>query len=278
MSEHTIRYIQSENLQIAASCEAQSGKITPVYLPSSVLLYAQTGTLHVRIDGMTHSITKGGFAVLRKYTEAELFKSWKESEGMAKTYGFGLTNAFIEKVIGRMKLPARIEQMPHKLVTVPATQALQKLMRDIIAHVDRNKEMDGSLAEEKTLEALRALVSSRPDLHSMLYEFSLNERADMEKLMLHNFLLRIPLKTLAEQSGRSLSTFHREFKAIFKDTPHRWILKQRLYFAQNLMKTQQLKASKVYMESGFEDLAHFSRAFKKQFHSTPTQYYNAHCR
>lgn len=80
-----------------------------------------------------------------------------------------------------------------------------------------------------------ALAEADKNLLQIFKEFSNNKRASIEKLVKHNFLYNIPLVTLVKQSGRSLSTFNREFKSIFNNTPHRWIIKERLYYAKKLM-------------------------------------------
>ncbi|MBW1294454.1 helix-turn-helix domain-containing protein [Aquimarina litoralis] len=274
MKDYTMKYIQSGDLIIAVSCEATSNKITEVYSPSTLLLYTQIGTLHVQIGDKKFDIRKGQFALLRKYTEAKLYKTLDEEMGFAKTYGFGLTNDFIERVIHEIALP-KIKSTTEAFFDVPNTQKLNSLMLSLIEYIDNGEEIDIDTIESKTLEALRAIAEANTDLLKIFKEFSNNERVSIEKIMKHNFLYNIPLETIAKQSGRSLSTFHREFKTIFNETPHRWIMKQRLYHARNLMKVERMKPSNVYLESGFEDLAHFSKSFKKQFNITPSEFYNS---
>ena len=89
--------------------------------------------------------------------------------------------------------------------------------------------------------------------------------------MRHNFQYNFSLKDFAEMSGRSLSTFNREFRALFNEPPHRWIMKQRLNKARELLVLTEKRPSEIYLELGFEDLAHFSRSFKKEFGKTPTE-------
>ncbi len=274
MEEHRIKYIQSGDLQIAASCVTNCDRITEAYYPSSILLFTQTGTLHLETGGKQYEIPKGKFALLRKYTEAKLHKSWTQEEGLAKTYGFGLTNEFIRKVIGKIELP-KSKGINQSFFEIPRTEKLNNLMQSLIVHIDEKESIDIDTIEEKTLQALRALAEADENILQIFKEFSINERASIEKLVKHNFLYNIPLATLAKQSGRSLSTFNREFKTIFNDTPHRWIMKERLYYAKNLMEAEYSKPSKVYLESGFEDLAHFSKAFKKQFSITPSDFFKS---
>jgi AraC-like DNA-binding protein len=79
------------------------------------------------------------------------------------------------------------------------------------------------------------------------------------------------LERFAYLTGRSLSTFQRDFAKIFRETPSRWLLQKRLKEAYYLIKEKGMKSSDIYLDLGFEDLSHFSYVFKKQFGLTATE-------
>jgi AraC-like DNA-binding protein len=58
---------------------------------------------------------------------------------------------------------------------------------------------------------------------------------------------------------------------LFNETPSRWLVKKRLEEAHFLITQKNKKPSDIYLELGFEDLSHFSFAFRKQYGQTPTQ-------
>jgi AraC-like DNA-binding protein len=89
--------------------------------------------------------------------------------------------------------------------------------------------------------------------------------------MNRNFRFNISLERFAFLTGRSLSSFKRDFYNIFHDTPRNWLRKKRLHEAHFQLSKNNLKTSEVYLEVGFEDLSHFSFAFKKQFGYTPSE-------
>ncbi len=275
MELHNIRFIKSNDLQIAASCEANSNDITEVYYPSTILLYAEVGHINVKINQELFKVNSGEFALLRKYTQCSMFKTWEPQDEFAQTYAFVLTNEFIKKVIHKIEIPKDTKPISERFVSVPNTSLMQGLMQSIIAYLDDGKDVDPQIIELKTLEALHALAKADPRLLGVFKEFAISERADIEQLMNYNYLYNIPLEELAVQSGRSLSTFNREFRSLFNDTPHRWIKKKRLQFARNMMVTKNMRPSEVYLESGFEDLAHFSKSFKNFFNVTPSQFYKS---
>nr|WP_236050136.1 AraC family transcriptional regulator [Hymenobacter negativus] len=80
----------------------------------------------------------------------------------------------------------------------------------------------------------------------------------------------VPLTQFAKLTGRSLSTFERDFAKIFSITPEKWLQNQRLQQAHFLVIQQKKRPSDIYLELGFETLSHFSYAFKKKFGQTPT--------
>jgi AraC-like DNA-binding protein len=275
MESHKIKFINSNELQVAASCEASSIEITEVYFPSTLLFFAQVGQINVKHNQELLTVGRGQFGLLRKYTQSEMFKSWSQDDGQAKTYPFVLTNDFIKRVIHNIEMPKDITPVDERFINLQPTALLQGLMNSLIAYIDEGIDLEPQTMELKTLEALHALIKADPRLYGVFKEFAISERADLEQLMNHNFRFNIPLDDLAKQSGRSLSTFNREFKALFNDTPHKWIKKKRLQFARNMMVTKNKRPSEVYLEAGFEDLAHFSKSFKSFFNITPSQFYQS---
>lgn len=78
------------------------------------------------------------------------------------------------------------------------------------------------------------------------------------------------MERFAYLTGRSLSAFKRDFAAIFSDTPGRWLVQRRLQEAHFLIEKKGQKPSDIYLDLGFEDLSHFSFAFKKRFGKSPS--------
>ena len=86
-----------------------------------------------------------------------------------------------------------------------------------------------------------------------------------------NFHFKVELNRFAYLTGRSLATFKRDFEKLFHITPSRWLLQKRLQEAYYQIKEKGKAPSDVYMDLGFEDLSHFSFAFKKQYGLAPSK-------
>lgn len=56
-----------------------------------------------------------------------------------------------------------------------------------------------------------------------------------------------------------------DFQKIFVQSPEKWLLQKRLEEAHYLIMQKQQNPGSVYLEVGFENLSHFSVAFKNHF-------------
>jgi AraC-like DNA-binding protein len=79
-----------------------------------------------------------------------------------------------------------------------------------------------------------------------------------------------PLLEFSYLTGRSIATFNRDFRKAFRFPPQKWLTVKRLEHAHYLLSEKKQKPVDVYYEAGFENLSHFSFAFKKHFGYAPT--------
>jgi AraC-like DNA-binding protein len=93
---------------------------------------------------------------------------------------------------------------------------------------------------------------------------------NLVEFMEANFLFNLPLATFSYLTGRSLTTFKRDFRKAFQLSPQRWLTQKRLALAHYQLAEKSRKPVELYLEVGFENLAHFSFAFKKQFGYPPS--------
>ena len=82
----------------------------------------------------------------------------------------------------------------------------------------------------------------------------------------------LTLEELSYMCGLSLSSFKRNFKAIYNDSPAKYIKDQRLDKASELLRNIELSISEIAYKCAFNDLAHFSKSFRSRFNCTPKEY------
>lgn len=270
--ENNYKILECEGVQIAAYLEARSEEEHPIYFPVNVLFYVKKGKQHFRIDNELLTISKNQFCLLRKHTKGSAFKSWNKSEEFAIVYAFILQDQFIREALNEFQFDQSHYPISDKVIFLPKNKILMGLFDTIVSYLTDNEELDKNLVRLKTKEAILGILKFHPEYYSIFTQLATHSKADLKEFMEFNYMINISLKTIAESTGRSLSTFNREFKTIFNETPHRWILKRRLQEAKKLLLTTEKRPSDFYMDLGFEDLAHFSRTFKKEFGKPPREF------
>lgn len=148
---------------------------------------------------------------------------------------------------------------------------LESFFTSLLPYFELQDELATNLAEIKIQECLTILNELSPQARMLLSDFQEAGKADLADYMEQNFMYNLPLEKFSSLTGRSLTTFKKDFKTIFQTTPGKWLLEKRLELAHFQLSTQKRKPSEVYLDAGFENLSHFSFTFKKKFGYSPAK-------
>lgn len=165
--------------------------------------------------------------------------------------------------------------LPQKLKTpafidVSEVTHLKYFMESLLQYQDLLENKSPELALLKQKEALILLFGHDQSLKNILYDISDPYKINIESFMMKNYHFNVKLDRFAYLTGRSLATFKRDFEKAFNTTPRKWLLEKRLQEAHYLLEKGK-KATDIYLDLGFEDLSHFSFAFKKQYGLPPSR-------
>ena len=147
---------------------------------------------------------------------------------------------------------------------------LESCLASLIPYFDVRGEFPESIATLKITEAITILREIDKTVDSVLANFDEPGKVDLIDFMQRNFMFNMPMEKLGYLTGRSLSTFNRDFRKIFNVTPQKWLTEKRLELAYYQLAEKKKRPTEVYLEVGFEDLSHFSFAFKKKYGIAPT--------
>lgn len=147
---------------------------------------------------------------------------------------------------------------------------LNGLFSSLEQYFDAQQYPSKMLMEAKMEEAVFMLLQLHPELTRTLFDFTETWKIDLKEFMDKNYKCDLTIEQFAHYSGRSLSSFKKDFAQIFHLTPSRWIVRRRLEEAHHLIEKFGKKPSEVYWEVGFKNLSHFSTAFKKEYGVSPS--------
>jgi len=159
-------------------------------------------------------------------------------------------------------------------IRVSSDIALEVFFQSMMTYFSGVERPSEALLRLKLKELILGILVSKKNPKLSVYFNSIgnNEAPSVSEIMESNFRYNLSLENFAELCHRSLSSFKRDFQKLYNASPGKWLVNKRLDYSTVLLKNNQLNISQIVFESGFEDLSHFSRAFKSKFGVSPTQY------
>ena len=187
---------------------------------------------------------------------------------------FFMTDEFICEVFRTVEVHVKDVAPLSPLAKVHTTPAIDAFMNSMLPHFRNERAMDPKLVDLKLRELLLN-IAGEPRNAAFVASFQAmmrNRGLDrMRRIMEDNYTYNLSLEAYARMCGRSLSAFKRDFQQLFNAPPGRWLREQRLRRAKLLLSAGDLQVSEVAFQCGFENLSHFSKAFKEEFGHSPTE-------
>lgn len=242
------------------------------FMSEHFFLYLEKGKI-TGYDGHRRYMLRAGEGCLVR--KNSLVKYHKEKDGGE----FGkvvivFDEAFLKLFLERHASAERPSHAKEAFAGFGKNALVDNFIRSLQPYYKGSGKIDETFADVKREELLLVLLKISPALGSVFFDFGPPEKIDLEAFMNRNYQFNVSIERFAYLTGRSLSAFKRDFKSIFNDTPNRWLIEKRLREAYFLIDKKQKRPGEIYVELGFEDLSHFSFAFKKKFGFAPTELIN----
>lgn len=180
---------------------------------------------------------------------------------------------FDEQVIVDYLKKAKKERISSSAVHVACLMADKDKRLDTFFKTIQLDIDDPSYLETKLHELLHLIVSigNRESIHQLLSSKVMSTKRNLQRLLESDKVLHLSVSDLAHLSGRSLSTFNRDFKSLYTTTPQKWLREKRLVRANTLLETGALSVTDAALEVGYDNVSNFIRVFKLKYGKTPSQ-------
>lgn len=241
------------------------------FIAEHTFVYVIKGIMNFYDGNKLTTLKSGDCAIGRKNSLARFNKEQVNNE-LEKVFVF-FDEPFLKNFQERYKPKSTKFGSDETIIQVEKNDLLPNFIQSLSPYYDHAVIKEPFTAVKRE-ELLLILLQKQPELASVLFDFGIPQKINLAEFMNKNFKFNVNVERFAFLTGRSLSAFKRDFKAIFNDTPTHWLVKKRLQEAYFLIGRKKQKPSDIYLELGFETLSHFSYAFKKQFGLTPTELAN----
>lgn len=188
-----------------------------------------------------------------------------------------LTSAQLAQIIARLhalyalELPAQrgiSDPTPHIVVTANET-----LARFFLALADHLSQPETIIEQMRLMELIYLLLSrSDSTIGARLRTVTVHGKDDFEQIVRSHILNDISLEELAVKCNRSVTSFKKDFRALFREPPHRWLTRQRLLHARTALRSTDHSVSQIAGDCRFSTPSHFIKQFKKEYGVTPAHY------
>src|SRR5688572_13242679 len=285
-------------LKILPQLFYQDSKFTKVLVDGlSCIIHKQLSEPVLQKEGYvsTHAITLVLKGVLRAETDEGVAKQVNENEmiflpkgiytisdilpknGVFEAVVFFFDEELIATFINSTNLKLKKDK-PVAPIIFNYTSEIRVFTESLLAIYTKKEFSARKLTNTKLLELLHIISVSRQNdclLHA-LSTLHNRERKSLKEFMNSNFSKPLSISDYAYLTGRSLSSFRRDFISQFRISPKQWLIEKRLEKARSLLSNHHTTISQIALESGYEDTSHFIKVFHKKYGISPKQFLLQH--
>jgi AraC-like DNA-binding protein len=241
-----------------------------IFTEEHLLVFVTKGDGVIQFGDTYHTVSKDQLLLLRRNMLVH-YHSFDAAHPM-ELLVFYMRDEIVTEFIRITKTTPDTSADPVSITVNNVTEKLHTYLESVIIHFRENSKMAAQLIRIKLFELLFHLPDTERQMLFRLAKNKQTERPDITTTVEGNIMNNIPLRELAALSGRSLSSFKRDFQATYNMPPSQWIRQRRLEKARELVTHTSMSVTDICYTLGFEHIAHFSRLFKAHFGVAPTQY------
>lgn len=240
------------------------------YLASHALVLVLKGALQIETpEGELTLVKKNQIILIPKglYMISDIIPKNESFEAIV----FFFDEEIIDEFLSNFEMYVT-ENVPKTLI-LDYTQNL-RLFTDTLLTLYRNKNQH-QFTKPKLLELLYLISVSEKGEQFIAKLQCLKKRAkkDIKTFMSDNFDKPLDIEDYAYLTGRSISTFRRDFKSKFEISPKKWLIEKRLEKAAELFKGKNDSVTSIALQVGYENTSHFIKAFQKKYKISPKQFH-----
>lgn len=240
-----------------------------------MLVYVISGELDVLCQNKRrHCLHRGQAYLIRKNFKAHKIEYPSKDGTPFKGLFLQLKAPMLKKSMTEFNLGKKpsdkIYSSKSPYVLLPEHPLFIAMFKSLEEYFDLNSYPSEALMGVKIKEVILTLIEIMPELKSVLFDFAEPWKINITDYMEDNFTNELDLNGFAHYTGRSLSSFKKEFIDTFHMPPGKWLIKRRLQEARKMIVENGEKPLDVYWKVGFKNLSHFSTAFKREFGYPPT--------
>lgn len=269
---------EDKHIRLLQYTNASTQENFDAFLTHHALVYILSGVKQIRVaqaefqiqPGELFLIPRGAYVMSEYITGANGFQSFMLffSKKTAQSL-LGQLNGYLPET-----LPEAASVKKETVKIIPRDRNIEKLFSTLETYSQGNSLFTCELIRLKFTELIYLLLDSpyQKIISSFLLDAARSECPALSSVLDSYLYSPVTIQELSLLAGRSLSSFKREFARQYGEAPQGWIRRKKLERAAYLLVTSDKTIEEISEASGFVSSPHFTRLFKEQYRTTPSEY------
>ena len=256
---------------IIDQCIVTAGERGTFFLEQHLLYVVLGGSVKLTCGRQSWTVGKNEMILLRRAQSVSYEKQGSEETGLFESQLFAINDELLKDFLTSQQvvIPAMTEEYGAQVS--PMSERLVAYCWSLAPYFNDPSQVNPGLLRLKVMELLYNVMDCSKNIFRQMLQLRQPVKTDIHRVVEENYTSPISLDELAYLSGRSLSSFKRDFQDIYGESPARWIREKRLAKAHEMLRSSSLSVADVAYSLGFENPTHFSRIFKQQYGYAPSQ-------
>ncbi len=272
------KFVVDENIFVEYSCPLEDEQFG-IFSQSDFLVHVLSGKK--TWESMEGSWTAEAGQTLYLKKGANMIKQFFEDDFCMLAFFISddLIKEAVNDVIGKVALSNITCKDNFKATALNSNVFLEGFFQSMLLYFSEKETPTDYLLKLKLKELLANIICSNenPELVNYFKVVADKGKPSLMQIMEQNFCFNLKLEEFAKLTNRSLSTFKRDFQQYYNTTPGKWLTTKRLECASKLIQNNFSNITQIAYKCGFEDVSHFSKAFKSHFGVAPSEYARVNC-
>ena len=270
--DYTASSLVLDGGSVIDQCIATAGDKGTFFLEQHLLYVVLGGEVKLTCGKQTCVVRKNEMVLLRRAHSVSYEKQGDKKTGLFESLLFAITDELISDFLTQqhITIPQMTEELGVKVS--PMSDRLVAYCWSLSPYFNDPSQTNSGLLRLKVMELLYNVMDCSKNIFRQMLQLRQPLKTDIHRVVEENYTSPISLEELAYLSGRSLSSFKRDFQSIYNTTPAKWIREKRLSKARQMLQASQMTVAEVAYSLGFENPTHFSRIFKQRYGSSPISF------
>ena len=269
---------ENTNIRLLQYVNSTTQENFDAFLTHYAMVYILSGVKQIKVSQSKFQIQPGELFLIPRgeYVMSEYITGENGFQSLMLFFSKKVAQDLIEQISGYLSahMSDVVPMKKEAVKIIPHNPDVERIFSTIATYSKGASNFTCELLKLKFAELNYLLLDSpyQKLILSFLLDAARGENPSISSVIDSNLYSSATINELAILSGRSLSSFKREFVLQYGEPPRSWIRKKKLERAAYLLETSDKTIEEIAESSGFVSGPHFARLFKKHYQYTPTEY------